>query len=100
MTTKHVATEARRSQRKTTRWFFLCLVCVSVATLSSSSPRAGQQDRSRAEVRIGVLRPAGGYTVQTSALETYIGRALAGEAARDSPPAAVEELAVNIRTFV
>src|SRR5436190_14255998 len=100
MTTKRVATEAQRSQRKTTRWFFLCLVCVSVATLSSSSPRAGQQDRSRAEVRIGVLRPGGGYTVQTIALETYIARVLAGEAARDSRPAALEALAITIRTFV
>jgi SpoIID/LytB domain protein len=72
-----------------------------VATLSSSSsPRAAQQDPSRAEVRIGVLRPGGGYTVQTIALETYIARVLAGEAARDSRPAALEALAIAIRTYV
>ena len=87
MTTKHVA-------------FFLCVLCVSAATLSSSSPRAAQQDPARAEVRIGVLRPGGGYTVQTIALETYIARVLAGEAARDSRPAALEALAIAIRTYV
>jgi stage II sporulation protein D (peptidoglycan lytic transglycosylase) len=100
MTTNHIATEAQRSRRKTTRWFFLCVLCASVATLSSSSPRAAQQDPSRVEVRIGVLRPGGGYTVQTIALETYIARVLAGEAARDSRPAALEALAITIRTFV
>ena len=100
MTTNHVATESQRSRRKTTRWFFLYVLCVSVATLSSSSPRAAQQDPSRAAVRIGVLRPSGSYTVQTIALETYIARVLAGEAARDSRPAALEALAITIRTFV
>ena len=54
----------------------------------------------RAEVRIGVLRPGGGYTVQTIAPETYIARVLAGEAARDSRPAALEALAITIRTYV
>ena len=32
-------------------------------------------------------------------LETYVARVLAGEAARDSAPAALEALAVTIRTF-
>jgi SpoIID/LytB domain protein len=52
-----------------------------------------------AELRIGFARPGGGYTIQTIPLETYIARVLAGEAARDSPPAALEALAVTIRTF-
>jgi SpoIID/LytB domain protein len=51
------------------------------------------------EIRIGVARPGGGYTVQALPLETYIARVLAGEAARDSRPAALEALAITIRTF-
>ena len=47
-----------------------------------------------------MLRPGGGYTVQTIPLETYIARVLAGEAARDSRPAALEALAITIRTFI
>jgi stage II sporulation protein D len=67
-----------------------------VATLSSQS---ALQDPSRTELRVGVARPGGGYTVQTVALETYVARVLAGEAARDSRPAALEALAITIRTF-
>ena len=52
-----------------------------------------------AELRIGFARAGGGYTVQTIPLETYIARVLAGEAARNSPPAALEALAITIRTF-
>ena len=37
--------------------------------------------------------------IQTLPLETYVARVLAGEAARDSPPAALEALAITIRTF-
>jgi stage II sporulation protein D (peptidoglycan lytic transglycosylase) len=51
------------------------------------------------DLRVGFARPAGGYTVQTLPLETYIARVLAGEAARDSPAAALEVLAVTSRTF-
>ena len=54
---------------------------------------AGQLD-----LRIGFVRP-GGYTIQTLPLETYIARVLAGEAARDSPEAALEVLAITSRTF-
>ena len=73
----------------------LCVLCASVAVVFSSS-RA--QDPLR-EIRIGVARPGGGYTVQTFPLETYIARVLAGEAGRDSRPAALEALAITIRTF-
>jgi stage II sporulation protein D len=65
----------------------------------SSSSHAAQQDPLRSEIRIGMLRPGGGYTVQTVAVEPYIARVLAGEAARDSRPAALEALAITIRTF-
>jgi len=51
------------------------------------------------ELRVGLLKPGGGYTVTTMPLETYVSRVLAGEAVRDSQPAALEALAITIRTF-
>jgi SpoIID/LytB domain protein len=50
-------------------------------------------------LRIGFARPGGGYAIQTLPLETYIARVLAGEAARDSPAAALDVLAITSRTF-
>jgi stage II sporulation protein D len=50
-------------------------------------------------LRIGLLKPRGGYRVTAMPLETYVARVLAGEAARDSPPAALEVLAITVRTF-
>jgi SpoIID/LytB domain protein len=64
---------------------------------ASGSQRAGEP--AEIALRIGFARPGGGYTIQTMALETYIARVLAGEAARDSLPAALEALAIAIRTF-
>ena len=52
------------------------------------------------QLRVGLRKPnGGGYTVVTMPLETYVPRVLAGEAARDSRPAALETLAIAIRTF-
>jgi SpoIID/LytB domain protein len=51
-----------------------------------------------AQVRVGILRGAS-YDVSTMPLETYVARVLAGEMARDSPPAALEALAIAIRTY-
>jgi SpoIID/LytB domain protein len=50
-------------------------------------------------LRVGALRAGGGYTVTTLPLEPYVARVLSGEAARDSRPAALEALAITIRTF-
>src|SRR5206468_10119770 len=50
-------------------------------------------------LRVGALQPGGGYTIATLPLETYVARVVAGEAARDSPPAALEALAITVRTF-
>jgi SpoIID/LytB domain protein len=50
-------------------------------------------------VRVGLLRPGGGYTVSLLPMDVYVARVLAGEAARDSQPAALEALAIAIRTF-
>ncbi|MGH8712802.1 MAG: SpoIID/LytB domain-containing protein, partial [Casimicrobiaceae bacterium] len=52
-----------------------------------------------AQVRVGFLKPGGGYRVETIPLETYVARVLAGEALRDSRPAALDALAITIRTF-
>jgi SpoIID/LytB domain protein len=57
------------------------------------------QDLSKLDIRVGFAKPGGGYTQQTIPLETYVARVLAGEAARESPPAALEALAIAIRTF-
>jgi SpoIID/LytB domain protein len=48
---------------------------------------------------VGVARPGGGYIVSEMPLETYVARVLAGEAVPDSPPAALEALAITVRTF-
>ena len=50
-------------------------------------------------VRIGISKPGGGYAVSTIGMEAYVARVLAGEAVRDSEPAALEALAIAIRTF-
>ena len=50
-------------------------------------------------MRVGTPRSGGGYTVEAIALEDYVARVLAGEAAAGSPPAALEALAVAVRTF-
>ncbi len=54
---------------------------------------------SSSEIRVGFARAGGGYTVTTVPLERYVARVLAGEAARDSAPAALDALAISIRTF-
>jgi stage II sporulation protein D (peptidoglycan lytic transglycosylase) len=50
------------------------------------------------QLRVGILRGAS-YDVTTVPLETYVARVLAGEMARDSPPAALEALVIAIRTY-
>src|SRR5262245_27927724 len=50
------------------------------------------------DVRIGFLRN-GSYEVASLPMEPYVARVLAGEAARESPPAALEALAIAIRTY-
>ena len=50
-------------------------------------------------VRIGFARRGAGYTITTVPLETYVARVVAGEAAHDSPSAALDALAIAVRTF-
>jgi stage II sporulation protein D len=66
----------------------------SQTTSESRNPAA--ETRS---VRVGFLNSSGGYTVTSIPIETYVARVLAGEAMRDSQPAALEALAITIRTF-
>jgi stage II sporulation protein D len=66
-----------------------------VATLLSSQAL----DSSRTDIRVGFERPDGSHAVQTIPLETYVARVLVGEAAPQSPPAALEALAIAVRTF-
>ena len=77
-----------------TRWIVLCVLCAAVASLSSQS-----LDPSGLQMRVGFERPDGSHNIQSIPLETYVARVLAGEAARESPPAALESLAIAIRTF-
>jgi SpoIID/LytB domain protein len=80
------------------RNLLVCLCALAACGTQASAVQRGT-DPAQIELRIGFARPGGGYTIQTIPLETYIARVLAGEAARDSPPAALEALAVTIRTF-
>jgi SpoIID/LytB domain protein len=50
-------------------------------------------------LRVGTLRPGGGYTVSTLSMDAYVARVVAGEAARESKLAALEALAIAVRTF-
>lgn len=50
-------------------------------------------------LRVGRPRSAGGYDVQALDLEDYVARVLAGEAAAGSPAAALDALALAVRTF-
>ena len=76
------------------------LVCVAVvlsAAGSDWSPPAAQGLTSNV-IRIGVVRD-GKYDVVTLPLETYVARVLVGEALPDSRPAALEALAIAVRTY-
>jgi SpoIID/LytB domain protein len=68
----------------------LAIVCVLCA--------AGAGGRAQTGIRVGVL--AGGtYTVTVVPLDTYVARVLAGEAAPNTAPAALEALAIAVRTY-
>jgi SpoIID/LytB domain protein len=75
-----------------------------VATTGAGVTFGAQSERrtenaDRRTVRVGVLKSTGGYAVADIPMETYVARVLAGEALRDSAPAALEALAITIRTF-
>ncbi len=65
----------------------------------TENPEPRTQNLEPRTFRVGVLKPGGGYAVTDMPTETYVARVLAGEAVRDSQPAALEALAITIRTF-
>src|SRR5262245_21175252 len=73
-------------------------IALGVATLCACTAVDAQGPEQRM-LRVGIARSGGGYAVTAIPLETYVARVLAGEAARDSRPAALESLAITIRTF-
>ncbi|MGH9141860.1 MAG: SpoIID/LytB domain-containing protein, partial [Vicinamibacterales bacterium] len=87
------------------RWLVFALALAGVAGQGAASalPRSLAARAPRVDVpgsiRVGILKPGGGYTVTTLPMETYVARVLAGEAMRDSDPAALQALAITIRTF-
>jgi len=84
----------------------LGLVAVQGSTFTVQGSTSGTQSGERRTetvdrrvLAVGVAKPGGGYTVTDMPIETYVARVLAGEAVRDSPPAALEALAITVRTF-
>jgi SpoIID/LytB domain protein len=71
----------------------------STLEVRGSFPLQGAAFEIPDSVRVGILKPGGGYTVTDMPMEIYVARVLAGEALRDSQPAALEALAITIRTF-
>ncbi len=65
------------------------------AVTGDSSPVAEDST----QIRVGFAQAGGGYSVRSLALEDYVARVLAGEAAARSRPAALEALAITVRTF-
>ena len=80
-------------------------LAIALAVQGATFKLQGSQGESRTQnpesrsLRVGFLKPGGGYTVTELPIETYVARVLAGEAVRDSQPAALEALAITIRTF-
>jgi SpoIID/LytB domain protein len=71
---------------------------------SAMTPRAFQSPTAAPgavslTVKVGVAREGGGYAVRNMLIDEYVAGVLAGEAARDSGPAALEALAITVRTF-
>lgn len=79
------------------------IVVAATANVESGPARLSGQVSSGAApapatVRIGVFKDRA-VSVQTLPMEEYVAGVLAGEAARESPPAALETLAIAIRTY-
>jgi stage II sporulation protein D len=81
--------------RTRAKCFVFCVLLSSVV----ASVFSQALDSTRLEIRVGFERPDGSHNIQNIPIETYVARVLAGEAARDSPPAALEALAIAIRTY-
>jgi SpoIID/LytB domain protein len=80
-----------RFARLTLVWLALVALAAPPASHASREPVRG--------IRVGFLRPGGGYRVETLPIDTYVARVVAGESVRGSAPAALEALAITVRTF-
>ena len=73
-----------------------------LVAIAPSAHRAGSADQATTQngstVRIGVLR-GGSYDVVSVPLEEYVARVLTGEALPNSPAAAMDALAIAVRTY-
>jgi SpoIID/LytB domain protein len=65
----------------------------------SSEPASQPPASDLPALRVGILKPGGGYAISTLSMDAYVARVVAGEAARESRPAALEALAIAVRTF-
>jgi len=72
----------------------LCVLCG--LSVPSSLPRA--QETPADTIRIGIQKN-GGYEIVTLPVETYVARVLTGEALPGTEPAALEALAIAVRTY-
>jgi SpoIID/LytB domain protein len=66
---------------------------------TNPEPSTLNPEPSPAALRVGFARAGGGFAVTSLPIERYVARVLAGEALRGSRPAALEALAITIRTF-
>lgn len=80
-------------------WLLILCASVAIPTPIAIDAQTPPQVPAGLKLRIGVEKPGGGRTLVTLPIEIYVARVLAGEAARNSPPAALEALAMTIRTF-
>ncbi len=71
---------------------------VKGAARASASPGRVTTAEPITTLRVGIAHD-GGYTVRQMGVEEYVAGVIAGEAARDSTPAALEALAIAVRTF-
>src|SRR5262245_19218977 len=80
---------------------FVMLMSVSVQLPRAALVGAAQPRRQAVSdtLRIGVARQGGGYTVRSIPIDEYVAGVLAGEAARESGTAALEALAITVRTY-
>ena len=77
-----------------------CALAETGASAQSGARRPTQTAApTTATLRLGIATPNAGYTVRSIPVEEYVAGVLAGEAARDSSPAALEALAIAIRTY-
>ncbi len=68
-------------------------------TPAPQGPKAASEPSGEWSVRVGHPRLSGGYDLTQVPLEEYVARVVAGEGAARSAPAALEALAISVRTF-